>query len=513
MNRLLLSLLVFIAQPVFTQTVFVPLDHQVYPLLVKGETLGLFESYRMRTLPLTRTEVLEMLTSMDRAREKLSRADADLLGQMLGEFTDPAIGEPAPQGSERHLYRFEEGRTQMFLDVRGIQEVQLHRGRAGLEDESILETIGIGSLRASIGKHVFIAANATASMRIGSIDREQRFDPTEGPIQVAVDGAVFSDQATGYAAFVFDGFRLFAGRMQHGWGSGLDDQLGLSVRNEPMDMLKFTLDYRSVRFSYFHATLQSIGLDRYLVGHRLDIGISKHAQIGVYETVVYARRGIQLAYLNPFVPYHFIEHQLGDLDNNTIGIDITTFPWPGVRVVGELFIDDLNWTRPIFRHFGNKLAYHAGIHWGAPLGWKEAELRASYTRVDPWVYTHGDSLNVYVHYGESIGSRLGPNADRYQVSLSLRLHRSWWSELTYQHVRRARGSIFTPHRPADGTEKRFLEGTLERQNVVSVFLRYQFFRDGFVGLEGALRGRNNANLRPGIQADEKFLRLFIDINY
>jgi hypothetical protein len=513
MRRCLLFSLLLIAQQSLAQHIIVPLDHQVYPLLFKGETLGLADSYRMRLLPLTRTETRELLAAMYARQDVLSRADANLVEQMLGEFTDPALGEPASPTGERHLYRFEEGSTQMFLDLRGVQEVQFFRGRAGLEDETISETVGIGYFRASIGEHVFIGGSATGSMKLGAKDREQRFDPTQGPIQVAVDGSVFSDQATGYVGFVSGPFRLFAGRMHNGWGSGIGEQLGLSQLNEPMDMLKFTLDYRAVRFSYLHASLQSIGLDRYLVGHRLDFRVSSRVQVGAYETLVYARRGIQLAYLNPFVPYHFVEHQLGDLDNNMLGVDMTVLLLPGVRVFGELFIDDLNWTRSMFNHWGNKLAYHAGVHWASPLGWRQAELRVSYMRVDPWVFTHDDSLNVYVHHGESIGARIGPNADRYQVAFSLRPHRDVWGELSVRYTRQGRGNVYTPRRPQDGDRKRFLVGTIEQERAAELVVRYQVGRDMFLGCRAMYADRRDIQLVKGLDAQEKTLRLFIDINY
>ncbi len=495
------------------QSVFVPLDHQVYPLLVKGETLGLFDSYRMRVLPLTRSEVAKLLGEMRKRSEPLSTADKELLQQMVGEFTDPAIGELAKPESELHIYRFEEGDAQIFLDARGIQEFRFQRGRAGLEDETISETIGIGYLRASFSKHVFIGASARSSLVRGEKNAQSRFDPSQGLPQVAVGKNLFKDQATGYVGVHYGVLNLFAGRTYLGWGSGLQEQLGLSTQNEPMDMVRFSLDFDRVRFSYFHASLQGQGQGRYLAGHRLDFLLGRNVQAGLYETVLYAGRGVQLGYLNPFVPYHIMEHQLGDLDNNMIGLDFSAVISTGLRVFGEIFIDDLNWTRSIFNYWGNKLAYQAGFHWAAPFELKPLELRASYTRVDPWVYTHTDSLNVYVHYDASIGARIGPNADRYQLAVAIRPHRNWRGELSYESVRRGRGNVRVAHRPEEGEQKRFLEGLLEHEQRLAASVRWQVARDVFTGTEVSFTIRRNANLKPGVNAHEKFLRLYIDLNY
>ncbi len=513
MNKRLLVFLLLVPTLSFAQHQFVPTDHQVYPLLQKGETLGLFSSYHLRLLPLTRTEVQSLLSQMNSEREALSSADGALLNQMIGEFTDPAIGDASAQDGEIHLLRFEEKNTQVFVDARGIQEVRDARGRFGLEDETIAETIAGGSIRARIGNHVFLGMQARMNMAFGESDLVQRFDPLQGPIQVAIGKTVFSDQATGYAAFRLDQFQLTVGRMYVAWGNGIEEQLSLSAANEPMDLVRMNFDFKRFRFSYFHAALQGITDSRYLAGHRIDFRISDRVQIGAYETIVYAGRGIQLAYLNPFLPYHIMEHQLGDLDNNMLGFDASALVVPGLRIYGEVFVDDLSWSRSLAHYWGNKLAYHAGFHWAAPLGAKPLELIASYTRVDPWVYTHHDSANVYSHYDASVGSKIGSNADRFQVLLRGRFHRDLVGEVGYRSLRRGKGSIFTARQPGESEEKRFLEGTIERVSAIEARLRYQFSRDFFVGADIILLSRTNATLISGAASDEKYLRVYVDLNY
>jgi hypothetical protein len=305
----------------------------------------------------------------------------------------------------------------------------------------------------------------------------------------------------------------YAGRMQMGWGSSLQEQLGLSARNEPMDMVRFSLDFSRVRFSYFHANLQGQGNGRYLAGHRLDILFGRNIQAGMYETVVYAGRGAQLGYLNPFVPYHIMEHQLGDLDNNTAGVDVAVVLVPGVRASAELFVDDFSFNQSLGGFWGNKFAYNLGLHWAQPFGIKPLELLAQYTHVDPYVYTHYDSLNIYAHYDASIGSRLGPNADRYLVSLAYQPLRDVRAELFYSGTRQGQGTIFGPARPADNYSKHFLRGTVEQRSMIGLNLRYQFYRNIFLGFEGWLTKRRNANLLPGRRASEQYLRLYLDLNY
>jgi len=148
LHIIVLTCAILVGTQASAQSVFVPLDHQVYPLLVKGETLGMFDSYRMRLLPLSRTEVLFFLKSMSRQAQDLSNADKELLDFMLGEFTDPEIGADEESNSERHVYRFEEGEVQLFLDTRVVQEFRISRGRVTFGDETLSETSAFGSVRA-----------------------------------------------------------------------------------------------------------------------------------------------------------------------------------------------------------------------------------------------------------------------------------------------------------------------------------------------------------------------------
>ena len=495
------------------QSVIVPLDHQVYPLLIKGETLGLFHAYDLRLLPLTRTATLKLLTHMQKQVERLSPADTELLKQMVGEFTDPTIGKDAAPDQERHLYRFEEGSTQIFLDVRGAQAIVTHRGRLDVPDETLSETMAQGSVRGSFGDHVSFGLTARNTMVLGSEDQEERFDPSRGQSQVVVGKGVFRDQATGYVSATFQPFTLFVGRTQTSWGSGLQEQFSLSMLNEPMDQVMFTLEFERFRFSYLHANLQGAGSPRFLAGHRFDVLLGKNVQLGVYETVVYGGRGAELAYLNPFVLYHIIEHQLGDRDNNMFGFDMTATVAPGFRAFGEVFVDDFSLDYPLGTYWGNKLAYMAGIHWAQPLGGKSLEFFATYTRVDPYVYTHMDSMNVYAHYDASVGSRLGPNAERWHVGFLYRPLRDLHCEMKYSFVKKGRGDVFTPHTVADGEAKGFLSGVLERQQHLAMALRYQVSRDMFVGFDAQFINRTDAGNRPGLTAREQSLRLFVDINY
>ncbi len=511
---ILCSLLIFLmSHQTLAQYTTVPLDHQVYALLAKGETLQLFSSYALRILPLDRDTVHRLLVQMSRKRNRLSYADQKLLEQMLAEFTDPPPGRPAPPGAEIHALRFEEDEVQLFVDLRATQTFRFSRNRVEIDQENLSETRGKIALRGKIGSHLFFGAEATNTMIMGSNNLTETFDPSQGRIQVTVGRSIFTDQATGYLAYKKGRFGFMIGRNYLAWGSGLLDQLALSTKNEPMDMLRFTADFKRFRFAYTHARLQGIGDRRYLIGHRLDFFISKKVQLGIYETLVYAGRGIEPSYLNPLLPYHIMEHQLGDRDNNMVGFDLTALLPIGMRLYSEIFVDDFSLDFPLGTYWGNKLAYMVGLHWAQPLHLKTLELFSSYTRVDPFVYTHADSLNTYSHYGQSLGSRLGPNADRFQLIFALQPHRDVRWQWSYAFLRKGKGNLFVPHQPQDGPYKGFLRNPVEYTHFLSFNLKVQMKRDIFLGFDLMLQNRRNANRVPGLNQWERFGRFFLDINY
>ena len=259
--------------------------------------------------------------------------------------------------------------------------------------------------------------------------------------------------------------------------------------------------------------MQGIADKRYIAGHRLDFALNSWLHLGIYETVVYGGRGAELGYLNPLVPYHIMEHQLGDRDNNMLGFDWNAFISPGVRFYGEVFVDDFSFDKSLGTYWGNKLAYLAGLHWAQPFCLKTVELFASFTRVDPFVFTHHDTLNIYSHYGASIGSRLGPNAERWRLGFAWQPLRDARWQFFYDYSRKGAGDIFTPHRPEDGESKGYLQGVLEKTHNFRLSLRHQIKRDIFAGFEITARDRKNANRIAGENRWERFARFFVNVNW
>jgi len=149
-------------------------------------------------------------------------------------------------------------------------------------------------------------------------------------------------------------------------------------------------------------------------------------------------------YLNPLMPYHVAEHHLGDLDNNTIGFDMTLFPAARHKLYMELFVDDFTTSENPFTYYGNKWAMLAGWRWVDCFGLDSWDARIEYARIEPYVYTHTDSINIYQDYGQPLGHWLGPDSDAWTGRIGWLPARTFLTEIFAQRIRHGEGSLHSP---------------------------------------------------------------------
>jgi hypothetical protein len=488
-------LILFAGVESIAQSVSVPLDHPVYEFLDRLEAYGTFSPFALRVQPVSRATVLQMLHHADSLlATDLTSAEKSSLQRYFSEFRDPAIGTPASRDAEPHLLRLEESRSQIFVDALATQEFIFRRG-SRIGGKNISRTLGGVRLRGNLSGKLGIFVEATNTLERGDEDVEEDFRPETGAPVTVSGSSAFKDQALAAFFFRASWAQFEIGRDQMAWGSSPMTQLGLRRRQAPVDLIRLQITWRRFQFSYVHANLRA-ALRRYFAGHRLDVRLGRQNRVGIYEGVIYGGRDIEWQYLNPLMPYHIAEHQLGDRDNNVLGIDFS-FPVRHMKFYGEIFIDDLSLEFPIGTYWGNKLAYLFGAFLTRPLGWRDVDLRLEYTRVDPFVYTHDDSANVYAHSGESLASTLGPNADRLQATIVYQPHRDVRLTASYLHDRKGKGDIFAPHRDTDSNNKGFLKGTIETANEWRTSMSVQIRRDVYVDLDVGWRRVKNAGQVAG----------------
>jgi hypothetical protein len=143
-------------------------------------------------------------------------------------------------------------------------------------------------------------------------------------------------------------------------------------------------------------------------------------EAGIWESVVYSNRGLELAYMTPFSFLKGTSDNLRDRDNAALGLDATLRPLPGVQIKGTFMLDDIEFGRLGKDSTGrfwwqNKIAWNLGVMLspsGLPL-----DATLEYAMVTPYTYTHFSRQNAMTQDGILFAGNLPPNADELKAQV------------------------------------------------------------------------------------------------
>ena len=194
----------------------------------------------------------------------------------------------------------------------------------------------------------------------------------------------------------------------------------LSNTSNNYTYLKLNTHYKFIHYQNIFAEMVADHLPvannrvpkKYYAAHYLSINILKNLNIGLFESIMYGGRGLELAYLNPIIFYRAVEQQLGSPDNAMIGMTwkynfIKNFSFYGQFVLdefvfSELFIDRRGW-------WGNKYGVQAGLKYVEAFGIKGLRLQAEFNSVRPYTYSYMDAEANFTHYNQPLAHILGAN--------------------------------------------------------------------------------------------------------
>ncbi len=474
------------ATPIFAQEVDLPREHWAYTFIERLEVRGLVNGPLTRVKPWSRAQTVEMIRQVQRALlhnpSALSPTEKALFRQLQSDFSEE-LGSPPNLPPEPHLLTIQDSTLSVKLDGVFRENIPSKHGSYFAPAELRSETTAGGIIRALVQPGLWIGVDVrNTAIRGGVVPPTERFDPSQGTPFVTSGKNVFKDQAAAYFAFKLPWFRLQIGRDAVWWGPSAREALTLSPNLPLFDLVRADARWKRLRFTAVHAELRSHFGRKYLAAHRLEWEVKPGLYLAGSETVVYGNRPVEMAYLNPIMPYHVAEHHLGDLDNNNISFEAWWRVRPGLAVYGEFFIDDMTLSEPLFKYWGNKFAFSAGSHWVNPLGIPDSDFTLEYARIEPFVYTHYDSINRYQHYNRSVGHWLGPDGDDWNLAFSRYFGRDLRVQLAFTQTRKGKGSLNVAHTQADSDTKTFLEGVVERRRVLHFGLRQQLWRDVFITL-------------------------------
>jgi hypothetical protein len=440
MKYFLSGLLIIGISHLYGQSVFVPLNKDYYQLLDRYEIRnGSFSNtFHTSVRPIERKAVVEFIDSLHIDSSKLSRSDRFNFSYLQNDNWE--WSSHADNNSKRPIFkRIYRNKSDFFhfqnedLDLHISPVIYFQGGHETNSsiDKTVNTTINTrglelrGMINKKVGFYSFMTDNqALFSTYVRNYIDTNNAVPGEGfHKEFKTNGADFLT-ARGYITFnlvkcihvQFGHDKVFVG---NGYRS-----LVLSDFSSNYTFLK--LNTKVWKFNYMNLFAQmnakQTGADtyypqKYFALHHLSINLTKHINIGVFESVVFGnrdstRRGqFDANYLNPIIFYRSLEQHLGSADNALLGMDykinfLRHFSLYGQVVLDEFYFQDLKAANGSYR---NKYAVQTGLKYIDAAGIRNLDLQVEANVVRPYTYQHFSSYTSYTNYNQALAHPLGSN--------------------------------------------------------------------------------------------------------
>jgi hypothetical protein len=318
--------------------------------------------------------------------------------------------------------------------------------------------------------------SAGVDMLFGRLDEARRFADPIVPGNDLVSHLVAARLAyTGR-----DGrWALGMGRSRHQWGPGDEGSLLISGSAPPVTGfdLRARLEGLGVDAIALNATLESAAGEQ-LAAHRIEWRPFPSVRLGLAEAARYKSPSWQALYLAGVIPYVLVQRiavqeepdsLMPNRNNVLVGLDAAVRVVPGIRVYGEMVIDDLHAKTA---DIPNKLGFQVGLEGYRSLGHGRVGALGEFTRISRYVYTsfYGRTFEVQ---GMSLGWPDGPDSRRLHVRVSWDPDEAWQMGLRAAQINRGEGTLSDPFVPGSGHQEIWtFAGIVERTRDVELTGRW-----------------------------------------
>ncbi|MFN8361880.1 MAG: hypothetical protein U0264_18390 [Candidatus Kapaibacterium sp.] len=428
--------------------------HPVYQFLLHAETRGLLEHFTLSSLPLQRSEIMNALRQIRSHEKELLSSELSTLALYEREFelqkrgtavmiyskTDSTqlFSERLVSNDEKMLYRYADtahsvrayliGGGDMLFQKQGDSTMKnVAKAQGGFRVFGTLSNcfgyyIQVTNGTVLSGERALALEDPRIRQNIKFTTLDSDFDFTESHVQ-----------------FQQDWFLASVGREVRLHGAGFFQRSLLSNTSPPIDAFSVAAKFQNVEYKFIHGSLLGVQLDSSgrpvpTFGHWAEVGaflqlppkyVAIHqltfkptwGEFGLWESLIYSNRGIDVAYLNPLSFLKSVEHSLRDRDNSAIGAWASVRPFKNLQIKGSYFLDDLVFSLIGTDYWSNKAAFNIGAQYSTPLG---IDAALEYAKVFPYTFSHFNVQNATTNDGLQMLGYLAPNSD--EVSL----HLNWW---------------------------------------------------------------------------------------
>ena len=499
-----------------------PLDHFIYTFLNEMKVKKIIKNIDEDIPNLSYNEVKTLLLEIEKKKDLLSPTELKMLNKYEMEFVDDVNEDntfqlfggketmfSAPQDmfnqKVKYLYAFKNEHATLYFN--GIGHFNFAQRYKPNVNNAELYDIGFrlhGTLVDKIGYNLTVIKGGISGNRGLSITADPRLLYNYKFVEDAEPIKNY-DYTTGYLQYhtspVEDmDITLEIGRDAFTIGYGYHSKLVLSENHPDFDFFKLNFEYGIIDFTSIHAS--TVGqfspeiedrYTKYFAMNRIKFNIKDIVSASIGEVIVYSGRGLELAYLNPLNFYKFAEMSLQDRDNGTVYMELQSNAIKNLELQGTFFMDE-NFMGEMYNmsRYTNKTAYQLGAHWYEPFSISDLSVKAEYTRIRPYVYTHKNYKTTYSSWGVPVGHEIGPNADQIFFSAEYNLNPSIRPGLAFSYTRKGEnvydengnliknvgGDVFQTYRDEfDSETALFLDGNRVNTTEVELNCRLEPARD------------------------------------
>lgn len=479
------------------QVEHVPVANPVYNFLIHCETKGYLPGFSSSILPLQKKEICEALKQIRHKSDKLNQSEISTLEMFEKEFeivpkencvlfysssdSLQVLSKNLFSNKEKFIYRnvFDHGN----VEFAPVASLEYHFSKSDPDNSVELGNLGFrlhGTLDSILGYYL----QATNGIIISGDKAVAELDPKLHQNVKFTDLNSDFDFTESHVRFDYKWFYCMVGRETRLEGSGINQRLILSSNAPAADGVSLGVRFSDFEYRFSHYGLLEYYKDslrtsvnaaippKYLVNHRMAYKPS-WGEIALWENIIYSKRNIDLAYINPLSFLKSLEHALRDRDNAMIGADFTARPINGIELKGTYILDDIIFSKIGTGYWSNKTALNIGIT--ADLPWS-SDIGFEYARVEPYTFTHFDVNNSYTNDDLLLGTYLNPNSDEFSL-----IYNQWYGsryplifKLQYQRhgeniydshgnlIRNVGGNYMEGIRTGDSGTVTFLDGNLEK---------------------------------------------------
>jgi hypothetical protein len=467
--KFLLFIFILIFTKVSAQTVYEPINSDLYPLLERLYVNGAIE-YHSEIKPIPRKEIAELLLEALANKKKLTGIDVEEINFYLKDFADevsfltdtlhfqlPRVEFCSTGQTDR--FRFFNYRDSTFtfnLDpILGFEGASMwgsgftHRWN-GLEF--------YGYIPDSWGYSLDFRDNLKTGE---NIDRERRNTPLPGVnLSKVSDNSIQYSVVNAEVNYSWSIGNLSIGKYYLNLGSGKAGQIILSDKAPSFPLVR--LDIKPAKwmsFIYFHGWLKSnipdsstyrytsvegresiSDISKYIASHMLSFYIAEDISLSIGESVVYSGT-VEPIYLIPIMFFRLADHYLSSEGSNT-GDNAQLFADGSYRIrpinakiYGSIFIDELSIEKVFDGENLSSIGYTVGAQF-TDLLISNSSLVVEYSKLQPFVYTNSDDAQTYSSHTYQLGHWIGSNADMIYSSYNQNIMRGLSMKLSAYYFRK-----------------------------------------------------------------------------